>query len=1705
MSEKQFEHFLADHFLQWVSPEIQPGFRYQFKSPDVHNARSLHDAFLSMSSARTIKIDDIDLPCVECCGVQLIPVLHGEDGNGFTENYISRLRDEVASRRGSFAPSALLIIHNSMLDTLINSARDVAAPGAIWHPEFFKDKLAELISPNGKKRELSRCLLDDQLSIVTEDGATVFGLAPLYRMLEDGELDFRELGLFNDPMLLSMTGQLAQIQRRLEDNRGLHRRIEFAVDHYSDQLDGALREYSAKFIKEHFEDTRDWRDLDFQKYLDEQKANQVEGITLESVTVDSGEIFQRARGQTKTALKDISLLVQVPPGSNEVVLELTFSGNDVAADQLKVTHNRALARSTQVSVNRAGGKRSRVSVVVPYSTTPVFFTLELKRENRSEEHKFRCLILEQGRFYLEEAKNCFRVDPLRGWMTLLLEENQFKISESGGGTLVLEQDDDEVDCNTYGRVDFQRLAEQTEMIQFGLRSGEQLLPINIEGPAAEEGLTVPLLFDQDRFARLLRDDSNAEFNRAKNKVVIDNTETSVIGIRLQLLVAEARLVDERSVYIDGIEAMPLGALQEFAPKLHAAYSGLFDYLDHHRTLPSLVSWGPRFSELAQAVVDTYEEALSAIPRNHVLAPNHKRVLKVGLYVQERRERISPLHPLILSYYLNLVKHIEADRDAAGHSTFVDLPDVTLDRLVASGLLPFVYDPKSDFAHIVPIRENAFWLDVIPQRQVSHSYVRRLVTDKIGEFTYAYARLFSSGPRSALIINAINQSDARELFFGLADFFKQHKDATCPIHVNFYDDKLTYNEFDRFSETASYDQLKNRLGLHSAAYRADADMLIDLLRSRLTSSKFVTPKNGQQLAYAHLAFFRNSAPVDCRPVNIEDALSGVLCDGLIVGEAAETKHGSYFTSFGLRGVDTAKSQVLRLAKLVGNLWQPARQSNAQYLGTGIGLAVSADFQELLSRSYDSALWTTIIDPKVTLDFFAAQKGVVLLHYSDQYTSSAGYDAITVTRQVDLFRRLLKKESQADSDNLLAEFNAFNGEWLLKLLTSNAKQRKEKHGIIGAYKFVSALLNHSNISWVPLSVAEMIRVSGNIGLKMSESDFSRKEQGYRKGAISDDVLFVGFRGKEMYLLPLEVKTGARPDFAYAGQQALELKRYLVDDVLGPRRLASQLYRSLFVRQVLMQVEKFRLYGVLSDESLGELIQHREWWLNGEFRLATLPDYVDGFVVAHVDDPTCFEPHYKITADRLLQIELPYALLGALISAEGHDKLDDLIQICMVKEEYLLTPQRAMNIQHVPIEAGGTIVEANSPLNQPENPENERSNLTTPLVGEVGRPLERKSETENKSSTEPLKVLFGQDVLRNMPLYWEPTNTAKFMNTNTGIIGTMGTGKTQFTKSLVTQLVRNQDKNVNASPIGILIFDYKSDYVDDPFIKATGAKKFKLFKLPYNPLSLYGDTPMLPVHTAAGFAETMSRAYGLGKKQQLKLENLVLECYEAAGIRSEDPSTWGRAAPTIEDIWQRFLDQEKVEEDSLYAALSKLARFKIFESVADCMTSLYELVSGVTIVELAGYPSEVQNLIVALTLDLFYSQMQKKGKPQITGDFRQITKMILVDEADNFMSQDFQSLRKILKEGREYGVGVILSTQDITHFRTNENNYATYVLTWIVHRVSEIRNLDIKAIFNKDDKAEQDQLMESIRKLEKHFSLFVDGAKQVIKMRDKAFWEL
>ena len=378
--------------------------------------------------------------------------------------------------------------------------------------------------------------------------------------------------------------------------------------------------------------------------------------------------------------------------------------------------------------------------------------------------------------------------------------------------------------------------------------------------------------------------------------------------------------------------------------------------------------------------------------------------------------------------------------------------------------------------------------------------------------------------------------------------------------------------------------------------------------------------------------------------------------------------------------------------------------------------------------------------------------------------------------------------------------------------------------------------------------------------------------------------------------------------------------------------------------------------------------------------------------------------------------------------------------------------------------------------------------------------------------MKILFGLNQQDGSDVIWEPNDTDILFHTNTGIIGTMGTGKTQFTKSLITQLYLQRENNIGEEELGILIFDYKGDYNESKqdFVDVTNATIIKPYQLPFNPLALTKSKvfkPLLPIHTANAFKDTISKVYGLGPKQQDTLFQCIIETYSMCGIQSADPSSWDNEAPTFEQVYQRYANNEEIKKnDSLAAAMNKLHQFQIFENNPSKTKPLFEILNGVVVIDLSGYDSDIQSLIVAITLDLFYVQMQATGSSKLDGKYRQLTKLILVDEADNFMSKGFSSLKKILKEGREFGVGTILSTQFLKHFGSGDDDYAKYILTWIVHNVADLKTSDVDFVFKTESKSNESQrLFNDIKQLEKHYSIVKISSESPKYIKDWAFWKL
>ncbi|HIF9274304.1 TPA: DNA phosphorothioation-dependent restriction protein DptH [Photobacterium damselae] len=1618
MSVKQFETFLVEQFLADAESYIKAGFRYQFKSPDSENSVRLYQAMIAHSQSSICASNGIELPFIQLSNCQIVPVIHSEDPaeyQGFTENYISHLRDEVASQSGYLKGCALVVIHNSLLDTLINSAEDLAQLGQVWSLSKIKAAMRGLIEQQDKGRDVSNCLLDDQFDAILEDGATMFGFESLYKAVEDGDLCFNELGMFEDPLVAEMSGNPKQIKKRLEDNRALYEELSFEVEHFGDQLQERLKSFSEKFINENFSETDAWKDVEFEAYLQEIKRNAQQQLVLEEEQVSEGmTITARNRAETKAGMRDRHLIIELDEGVNNFELKLIFQGaSNLEKSQFKIQPAKALGNQEVISTLNSL-KTTRASLKGTYNNEPLFFNLALKRENKSEAYNFRCLVIRKGEFYIEPFKNIFLIEPAsaKQRLTLNMEENKLQIRAEEGMACSLTDAKQVVDVAEYSLVDFEALANEADEIDFAVKSGDNQLKFNVEGAVATDSLSLPLLLNRDRYHKLFKDEYNGEFYSQKGKVGIDNSEFVVPGLRLKLLRWEETFINNKVVSISDTDTIKLDDVQAIDDAMHLSYVELYDYLELRRSTPSLASWGDDFTTLVQNVVDASLAYFEAIPTGSMLTKGQKAALQIGLVKSEGEEYYSPFHPLILAYYLNLRKVIRED------DSFTSLPDVTFERLSPKGLLPYVYHPQHEFAYNQQVKENAFWIKSVHQEKSSLTFVRKLVKEKIDEFQTAFSQLFT-GSEKSIIINAVNQDSAEELFMGLVDYIRSNQEQAASIHINLYDDKLTFNAFDRFAETANYDELKEWLELNKGKVREVADTIIDILRTRLTYSKFTNEqvnKDGQ--AYAHLSFFRNNDKVDCSDIAIEDMASGIACDGLLTGDASESKSGSYFTGFGLKGTDYQDYPHLMMAKYVGALLKPALKPNTQYHGANaVALAVSEDFKGLLERSYDSSIWTTIIDPKVTLDFFHSNEDVVLIHYSDQYTSSSSYDAITVTAQRDLFEKVIKKGGGGQ----INEFNAFNGDWLLKMMTCAPTINKERKGIIGAYKFVTSLVYNSDITWVPLSVAEMIRVSGNIGLKMSDSEFSRNVQGYKKGEISDDVLLVGFKGQDMYLLPVEVKTGSIPDYKKAVKQSKELLRYLSEDLLGNDNLASKLYRGLFMRQVLMQVDKYRLYNVFAPDYFDALLDNKEEWLKGDYSLAKVADYPDGFVVSHLEGASCLGASYTLN-DGILIVDLPMALLPQLVQSPLQQVLNniDIAKLCHVPERYILSGDTEAVSLDFYIEKQSFVTNLRD-----KREKNEAKEFTGTVEQETTVALLDDSKSANLLlKPESWRVEIGEDIYTGEKVYWEYGHK-DLANRHLIIFGSSGQGKTYCIQGLLMSLADAQ--------ICSLVIDYTNgflpNHLEPEFIERINPKSNILCNEPFGMSPFRAQTQDFggilieeKPHTVAGrVASVFNKVYSTIGERQIAVLNEVIEF----GVQR-----YGSAYSL-----QNMLDDLNEEETAGPALASKLAplvKSNLFSSDSDkSWKEVFESEAhNSTIMQLASLNHDISMLCTEFLLWDLYSYACSYGN-------KENPLPIVLDEVQNLDHRLESPLGKMLTEGRKFGVSLILATQTLSMLRKDEQD--------------------------------------------------------------------
>jgi DNA phosphorothioation-dependent restriction protein DptH len=322
--------------------------------------------------------------------------------------------------------------------------------------------------------------------------------------------------------------------------------------------------------------------------------------------------------------------------------------------------------------------------------------------------------------------------------------------------------------------------------------------------------------------------------------------------------------------------------------------------------------------------------------------------------------------------------------------------------------------------------------------------------------------------------------------------------------------------------------------------------------------------------------------------------------------------------------------------------------------------------------------------------------------------------------------------------------------------------------------------------------------------------------------------------------------------------------------------------------------------------------------------------------------------------------------------------------------------------------------------------------------------------------VRFTVGQTTHSDEEVYFWPSNT-ELTQLNIGILGNLGTGKTQFVMNLVAN-IRSQSEDRQSEPASFLILDYKKDYSDERFLKQVGGRSVAPERIPINVFELSEDYSSIAAYKKASqFVSTLSKVYsGIGHKQSINLINAIKDSFLAKNGKP----------PSLAEVHQRYISEIK-EYDSVASILDGFVQLQIFDDDSENTLKFHEFL-GNGVVSLSmfalGVDTKMKNAIVTVMLDLYLQHMMNAAKPPFTGSspqLRTVQSYLLIDEASNIMQYDFGSLQHLLTEGREFGYGVILSSQYLSHFKTSSFDYAETLKTWMIHQVPGIKPANIVSL--------------------------------------------
>jgi hypothetical protein len=249
---------------------------------------------------------------------------------------------------------------------------------------------------------------------------------------------------------------------------------------------------------------------------------------------------------------------------------------------------------------------------------------------------------------------------------------------------------------------------------------------------------------------------------------------------------------------------------------------------------------------------------------------------------------------------------------------------------------------------------------------------------------------------------------------------------------------------------------------------------------------------------------------------------------------------------------------------------------------------------------------------------------------------------------------------------------------------------------------------------------------------------------------------------------------------------------------------------------------------------------------------------------------------------------------------------------------------------------------------------------------------------------------------------------------VTGDAGSGKTQTIRVLIDAACRKG--------LALTIFDFKADYCAPDFAEHLGIEVIDVRTrgLPFNPLQPppRDASGVQPIEHAYEIAGILKRVFRLGAVQEGLLRDAITQTYKDAGI---EPREWidptAACWPTFDLVVDRLRNGNGAE--SLVTKLSLLTDLGLFGSTMNRSASLEGFLNARTCLKLSDLPTdEIKSALAEVLIVQLHGYALRGEQP------RRLMRMMVFDEAHRV--KDSKRLESLAREGRAFGVGIVIGTQ-------------------------------------------------------------------------------